>query len=113
MKREYKLYLTDILESIGKIEDYTDSLNFEDFSKNDLVIDAVVRNLEIIGEATGQLPEEFKTQHNEIDWRKVKDFRNVVTHKYWQVDKEIVWDIIQNKLDDLKEKIQKIDSKKK
>ncbi len=111
MKREYKLYLTDILNAIDKVQDYTESLTFEEFSSKHIIIDAVVRNLEIIGEAASQLPEDFKNSHKEIDFRKVKDFRNVITHKYWEVDKDIVWDIIQNKLNDLKEKMQKIVSK--
>lgn len=67
-----------------------------------------MRNLEVIGEAASQLSEDFKSNHPEVPWREIKNFRNVVAHRYWQLNMERVWDIIEHKLDPLKNKIEKI-----
>lgn len=108
LKRNYELYLKDILEAISNIEEYVDSMDFEDFESKKMVVDAVLRNLEIIGEAATQIPEEMRAEHNEIPWRDIQDFRIVVAHKYWKVNLERVWDIIENKLDDLRENVERI-----
>lgn len=72
MPREYKAFLNDISDAINKIEQYTDNLSFEHFSENNLVQDGVVRNLEIIGEATKQLPENVKNSADEIEWNRFR-----------------------------------------
>ncbi|MBP7436852.1 MAG: DUF86 domain-containing protein, partial [Bacteroidia bacterium] len=69
----------------------TDGLTYEDFCKDNKTIDAVIRNFEIIGEATGRLPEVFKDQHTEIDWHKIRGFRNRIVHDYFGIDYSIVW----------------------
>lgn len=106
--RDYRLYLEDILEAISRIEEYTQGLSFEEFAKNNLVIDAVVRNLEIIGEACRSLPEEIRQRNPDVEWRKIIGLRNILIHQYFGVDIEIVWDIVKNKLPDLKLKIKRI-----
>jgi len=106
--RQYNLFLKDIIEAIGKIKSYTFDLDVEDFKSNTMFIDACLRNLEVIGEATSNIPEEIKQRYKEIPWIEIKDFRNVVIHKYFSVDIDILWNIIENKLDSLKEQIQKI-----
>ncbi len=73
-----------------------------------MIIDAVMRNLEVIGEAVSQLPEDIKSKHPEIPWRDIKDFRNIVAHRYWEINLEIIWDIVCNKLDELYERISSI-----
>jgi uncharacterized protein with HEPN domain len=106
--RKSELFLKDILVCVDKIERYVNDKSYEEFCKDDMVIDAVVRLLEIIGEAVSNISSDIKQDHPEIPWQNIKDFRNVVTHKYWKVDHEIIWDIIENKLDPLKREISKI-----
>ncbi len=106
--RDYRLYLEDILEAINRIEEYTRSLSFEEFAKNNLVIDAVVRNLEIIGEACRSLPEEIRQKNPDIEWRKIIGLRNILIHQYFGIDIDILWDIVKKKLPDLKLKIKRI-----
>jgi len=110
MPREYKAYFNDILEAIGKIEKYTANMTFDDFLHNELIQDAVVRNLEIIGEAVKNLPDDIKESYPEIEWRKIAGLRDILIHAYFGVDLEIVWDIVQNKIPELKEALKKIAS---
>lgn len=102
MSRPSDAYVQDILESIRKIEKYTSRLTKEEFSDDDMRIDAVVRNLEIIGEASKQLPEEIKKKCPEIDWRKIVGLRDILVHAYFGIDMDILWDIVENKLHQLK-----------
>jgi len=108
MQREYKLYIEDILKSIESIEDYTKNFTYDNFARNKLVVDGVVRNLEIIGEAVKEIPVETRKRYNEIDWKKVIGLRDVITHRYFGVDTDIIWDIVKNKIPDLKLCIVKI-----
>lgn len=108
MKRKSDLYLTDIITSIDRIKDYVQDLEYQNFIINQLVTDAVLRNLEIIGEAVTGIDEKIKSEYSNILWRDIKDFRNIVAHKYFSINLERVWDIIENELDVLKEEIEKI-----
>ena len=101
-KRDYRLFLQDILESIERIEEYTEGYDFETFTKDRKTVDAVLRNLEIIGEAARHIPENIRTQHPEIPWKRVIGLRNVVIHHYFGVDLSIVWVIIKKQLPELK-----------
>lgn len=92
-KRESLLLIEDIIDSGNKILDYTNSLSFEDFTKDSKTIDAVIRNFEIIGEAANRLPEEFKEKYPEIDWHRIRGFRNRIVHDYFGIDYAIVWEI--------------------
>ena len=103
--RDYKLYLDDILQAIRKIEKYTKSLNANKLKKEDLVVDGVVRNLEIIGEATKNIPQDIKKKHLDIEWRKIAGLRDILAHEYFGIDLEILWDIVKNKLPELKKKV--------
>jgi uncharacterized protein with HEPN domain len=103
-----RLLVTDILEAIEKAERYTAGLSFEQFAANDMAVDAVVRNLEIVGEAARYIPPEWRERYSGIDWTRVVGFRNIVIHAYFAVDVEIVWTIAQERLADLKMVLQRM-----
>ena len=99
MSREYRLYLNDIVEAQTRIQEYTEKMNYKDFAQSKITIDAVIRNLEVIGEAARKLPPEIKKKSPEIEWRKIVAMRNVLTHEYFGVNTQIVWDVVQNKIE--------------
>jgi len=107
MKKDDKVYLHHILDAIKNIEDFTEGLNKEKFLKSKLIQDGVLRNLEIIGEATKQLSEEFKDSNADIEWKKIAGMRDILIHNYLGVDIEIVWGVIENRLSDLSKKVSK------
>ncbi|MCE6990982.1 DUF86 domain-containing protein [Dyadobacter sp. CY323] len=92
-KRNPQLLVADIMESGLKILQYTEGLSFEDFLNDNKTVDAVIRNFEIIGEAANRLPDEFKDLHPEIDWHRIRGFRNRIVHDYFGIDYSIVWEI--------------------
>jgi len=108
MPRDYKVYLEDIIEAIAKIERYVANLSFEDFSRKEIVIDATIRNFEIIGEAVKRIPENIKQKYPQVEWKKIAGLRDILIHEYSAIDLEILWDIIKNKLPDFKKNISKI-----
>ena len=103
MRRDHELYLEDIKEAVRKIINFTDGLSFEEFLKDEKCTDAVIRNLEVIGEAAKNIPPEIKNGYPGVEWRKISDLRNLIAHEYFGIDYEIIWDIVQNKLPDLRE----------
>jgi uncharacterized protein with HEPN domain len=107
-KREPVLLLQDISESIDKIKLYTEGMTFDQFENDNKTIDAVIRNFEIIGEAANRIPDEIKDKYNEVNWHKIRGFRNRIVHDYMGVDLGIIWEIIQNYLGDLLKYIRKI-----
>lgn len=92
-KRNPLLLLEDILQACQKIQEYTQTLSFEQFDENEMIVDAVIRNFEIIGEAANKLPDEFKDAHPEINWHRIRGFRNRIVHDYFGVDLAILWKI--------------------
>ena len=107
-ERDYILFLEDILNSIEKIQKYTKDLDFKAFSKNEMVIDAIVRNFEIIGEAVTSIPSEVQEKHLEVEWREAKGFRNILIHNYFGIDLESIWDTINKDIPSLKKHIAKV-----
>ncbi|MEN4005760.1 MAG: DUF86 domain-containing protein [Methanobacteriaceae archaeon] len=106
MKRTYKMYVEDILESMDKIERYISDLTYETFEKNDLVVDAVIRNLEIIGEASKNIPENVRGKYPDIPWKRMIGLRNIVIHEYFGVDLTIIWKIITKNLPETRSEIE-------
>lgn len=98
MPKDFKVFLDDIIESAAKIKSYTAGLSYKDFLNDDKTIDAVLRNLEIIGEAATKIPENIRQQRSDIEWYKVIGLRNILIHQYSGVDLEIGWQIIFQKL---------------
>ncbi len=107
MTREYKLYLSDILDSIAKIGDYIGVLSFEEFSANSLVQDAVVRNLGIIAEASRNIPKEIRETKENIDWRKITRLRDIITTDF-VTNLDVVWEIISDRILELEEAVKEI-----
>ncbi len=97
-KREELLFLQDILDSTNAIFEFTNNLSLEQFSQSRLVYSATIREFEIIGEATIHLSDETISKYNEVPWRDLKDFRNLLIHEYFGVDAEIVFNTIKNDL---------------
>jgi uncharacterized protein with HEPN domain len=88
-------------EAAEKILKYTKGLSFEDFLTDDKTIDAVVRNFEIIGEASLRIDEDFRLENPQIEWKKLRGFRNRIVHDYFGIDYEIVWSILTEDLEEL------------
>ena len=108
MSRNPRLYLEDIQQSCVKVLRFTAGLSFEQFKQDDLIYDAVLRNLEIIGEAAKNVPEEICQRFPAIEWRKISGFRDIVAHQYFSISDSIVWDIVINKIPVLAIEIPKI-----
>ena len=107
-KRTPELLIQDILDSCHKIMAYTQDMNYDDFVKDSKTIDAVIRNFEIIGEAAKRLPESYKDIHPEIDWHRIRGFRNRIVHDYMGIDFGIVWAIRDQYLNELIIAIEKL-----
>jgi len=102
MHRDYRLFLDDILEAVEKIRGYTSEMDYETFKGDTRTQDAVVRNLEVIGEAARSLPDDVKARAPEIEWRKIVGLRNILVHEYFGASLPIIWDVVWNKLDILR-----------
>lgn len=100
-KRDVKLLIEDIELASLKIQKFIVNMDFEDFIADDRTIDAVVRNLEIIGEAANKIDNDFKLKNPQIEWNRIRGLRNRIVHGYFGIDYEIVWNIISEDLDEL------------
>jgi len=89
-EKDFRLYVQDILEAIGRIEQYLEGLTFEQFSKDIKTIDAVIRNFAIIGEAAKNIPVNVKLEHPEIAWKRMTGMRDKLIHEYFGVDLQII-----------------------
>ncbi len=103
-----KVFLEDILESIEKIEEYTANIDEEDFYENTIIQDAVLRRLEIIGEAVKNIPDDFREKYPDIPWRQIAGMRDVLIHAYFGVNLRRVWKVAVENIPDLKFKIVRI-----
>ena len=106
--RDYKLYLHDIKEATEKIETFTKGFTFEEFTQDAKTVDAVIRNLEIIGEAAKHIPKRVKERHSDIDWKAMAGMRNILSHEYFGVRIGIIWKTIGERLPELRYRIEEI-----
>ena len=102
MSRDWTFFLEDIQESCSRVLRYTQDMTFEQFRADDKTYDAVVRNLEIIGEAAKRLPDGIRALMPDIEWGKTTGLRNLVAHAYFGISDEILWDVVQNKIPPMK-----------
>lgn len=103
-----KIYLNHILISINKIEGYTKGMKKLNFIKNNLICDAVVRNIEIIGEAVKNLPMDFRKKYNYVPWKDIAGMRDRIVHFYFGIDYNLVWEVVVKDLPRLKKQIEHI-----
>ncbi|MHA2175606.1 MAG: HepT-like ribonuclease domain-containing protein [Candidatus Hodarchaeales archaeon] len=106
--RALKLFLDDILKAISKINLYMNDLTYEQFQKDLKTVDAVIRNLEIIGEAVKNLPSDIITKNPEVNWRGATAMRDRLIHGYFGVDVSILWETVTTDLPELNRQIEKI-----
>jgi len=107
MSKSSDVFLQHILESAQRIKRYTEDMSREDFLSEGPVKHAVVRQLEIIGEAASNMPDEVKDEYPDVLWDQIVSMRNVLAHEYWRVDFELVWDTVAKKVPELKEVVRK------
>jgi uncharacterized protein with HEPN domain len=110
-KRDWKLFVEDILESVEKIEEYVKDMTLDDFKQDRKTTDAVVRNFEIIGEASRYIPDDIKIKFQNVDWKAIAGLRNRIAHEYFGISLAIVWEIIKGELPILKEQMKEISEK--
>ncbi len=108
MTRDIRLYVTDIIDAVDAITEYTSGVAKEAFTQNRLLQDAVIRRIEIIGEAVSHLPGEVRADHPDIPWRRIAGMRNRLVHEYYGVIIDRVWNAIERDLPLLKAKMQDI-----
>ncbi len=108
MSRNYNLYLQDIVEAADRVASYVESMTRSEFETDQMRIDAVIRNLGIIGEAVKKIPDSIREKYPSVPWHNIAGLRNRVIHVYFNVNMDVVWDALQTKLPPLKTQIQRI-----
>lgn len=108
MKKDNKAYFMHIADALQRIERYVDKMEYTDFMNNDLVQAGVIREFEIIGEASKKISKDIKNKYSDVPWRKMAGMRDKLIHEYFGVDLDAVWETIQNDLPVLIERIDKI-----
>ncbi len=105
MPRDSRVYLEDILEAIRRIRDYTSGYSKERLHSDPRTADAVVRNLEIVGEAVKRLPPALRDRRPQVEWAKIAGLRDILIHAYFGIDLDIIWDVVESKLPSLEKNV--------
>ena len=108
MSRDYSVYLDDIVTAIDKIGVFTQGMSEAQFAVDPKTLDAVIRNLEIVGEAAKNIPDDVRRRFTEVEWRKAAGLRDLLIHEYFAVDAAIIWDVVKNKLPLLRRQVAEI-----
>ena len=108
MKREYKDYLFDIVDAVGKIENFTKGLSFSGFEKDDKTVFAVIRAFEIIGEAAKKIPKKIRDENKNLPWKQISGMRDKLVHDYFGVDIKVVWKTIKEDIPKIKPLIKEL-----
>jgi uncharacterized protein with HEPN domain len=106
--RTYRLFLEDMLLSINRVAEYINGLSFIEFKQDYKTVDAVIRNFEVIGEASKNMPKEIKDKYPMVPWEEMYLMRNRISHEYFGIDYEILWDVASNYLPENKSQIEEI-----
>ena len=108
MKRDYRLFIKDIIAAMESIEGFVEGMSFEELMQDDKTASAVIRKFEIVGEATKLFPDELKEEHPEIQWKRMAGMRDRLIHAYFGVDYKLVWEAIKAEVPSMKLKLQEI-----
>ena len=108
MSRSWRLFLEDIVEASNRILRYTEAKDFPAFCADEMAYDAVLRNLQIVGEAAKAVPGDVRHEHPEVDWRGMAGLRDVLAHAYFGLDDETLWDVVTTKIPELRDQIRQI-----
>jgi len=108
MKKDDSVYLHHIIDAFALIEHYMDNASHEEFLRNRLLQDGVIRQLEVMGEAARNISEDLRNEHPQIPWRQMIGLRNRMIHAYFNVDLQIIWEIVKGDIPDLKQKMKQL-----
>ena len=108
MSRSWRLFLEDIVEASSRILRYSEAMDLPAFCANEMVYDAVLRNLQIVGEAAKSVPTEVRQDHPEVDWKGMTGLRDVLAHAYFGLDDDTLWDVVTTKIPQLRDQVRRI-----
>jgi len=108
MKRDYKLFIKDIISAMKSIEEFVEGLSLDEVREDDKTSSAVIRKFEIIGEATKHVPEDLKEKYPDIPWKRMAGMRDRLIHAYFGVDYRLVWEAIKIDIPELKPRLQQV-----
>ena len=107
-KRDYRDYINDILDSIDDLGNFIKGMTFEEFTIDKKTINAVIRSVEVIGEASKKIPKTLRDKYPQVPWRKMAGMRDKLIHEYFGIDLEILWKVANEELPPIKPSIKEI-----